>query len=701
MVRRMKKPSKSIKKVKKRKAEEDIDEVTKLSREERRFMKEYGETHPIHENKLQSPIETKVKRTSRKQMNTPLVSEPQPSSESDEDDIHVNPVSELLKLAQGKSRPTKKVRTDVITNLEKQRINTKSNKNEKKNTSISKDTLIEKESYIDSSVSFEERYNIDLSQANIFKTLKSCIENYPGNLVTNTTKSLNFGKVVYSRRLAGPAFPTKLLYPAKFDQFNLKPRIRVQEVCPEADDAQRELFYHFASYRDVVFPQRTLKGANKLREMYVLHALNHCLSTRTRILKNNERLKNTDDLEIHDQGFFRPKVLIVLPYKSEAEKVVKLLIKYAQGNLDFDKVDKEVRNLDRFEKEFQVQNQEGGPVHPNAEYRELFDGNTDDCFRIGISFNRTRMHLYSEFYSSDILIASPLGLRLIVGEKGDEKQEFDFLSSIEVLIVDQAESLLMQNWDHFLNVLKNINQTPQQTRDTDFSRLRRWVTEGWSKYFRQNIFLSAFLTPEMKQSVKTYSFNLYGQVEFEKPLKGSICQIAQKVPQAYHRIECQNFSDSHDARFLFFVDRVLPQFNSSLYHSVVIYIPSYFDFVRLRNYFRDKEINFGQIGDYTSAANVSRTRGNLFHGKLRFLLYTERYHYHHRPTLRGIQHLIFYGPPTFPQYYPEMLGMIQPNKDTTCTVLYTSFDMFALARITGDKRSERMVLSSQNLHMFA
>lgn len=39
---------------------------------------------------------------------------------------------------------------------------------------------------------------------------------------------------------------------------------------------------------------------------------------------------------------------------------------------------------------------------------------------------------------SDILIASPLGLRTLLTE------DFDFLSSIEILVVDQTDFLYMQ-----------------------------------------------------------------------------------------------------------------------------------------------------------------------------------------------------------------------------------------------------------------
>lgn len=52
--------------------------------------------------------------------------------------------------------------------------------------------------------------------------------------------------------------------------------------------------------------------------------------------------------------------------------------------------------------------------------------------------------LYADFYSADIIVASPLGLRVIVGADGESERDFDFLASIELLILDQSELFLMQ-----------------------------------------------------------------------------------------------------------------------------------------------------------------------------------------------------------------------------------------------------------------
>jgi U3 small nucleolar RNA-associated protein 25 len=65
---------------------------------------------------------------------------------------------------------------------------------------------------------------------------------------------------------------------------------------------QSELFHALDSYKDVHLPQWTLETANEIRDVYVIHALNHALKARAIVQKNDEKAKETE-IEFQDQGF--------------------------------------------------------------------------------------------------------------------------------------------------------------------------------------------------------------------------------------------------------------------------------------------------------------------------------------------------------------------------------------------------------------
>jgi U3 small nucleolar RNA-associated protein 25 len=96
---------------------------------------------------------------------------------------------------------------------------------------------------------------------------------------------------------------------------------------------QSELLSVLSSYRDLYYPERTHENGEQLRLVYVLHALNHVLKTRTKILNNNAKISaaksggkdNSDGVEYRDQGLTRTKVLIVVPFRESARRVVDLM----------------------------------------------------------------------------------------------------------------------------------------------------------------------------------------------------------------------------------------------------------------------------------------------------------------------------------------------------------------------------------------
>ncbi|NWW06548.1 DIEXF factor, partial [Oreocharis arfaki] len=472
---------------------------------------------------------------------------------------------------------------------------------------------------------------------------------------------------------------------------------------------QRELFCVMNSYRDLFYPERNaLTNGEEIRHAYCLHALNHVLKANAQVLSNNakrrDRKPGTDADDYRDQGLTRPKVLMIVPFRECALRIVHTFISLLEVN-DKKKID--VSNKKRFKGEFGSDPEEKPPNLKRPEdYEAVFAGNIDDHFRIGVAILQKSMRLYAPFYSSDIIIASPLGIRTVIGAEGEKKRDFDFLSSIEILIIDQADIYLMQNWEHVLHLMKSINLLPLDSHGVDFSRVRMLNLNNWSKYYRQTLLFSALQDPQINSVFNKHCFNYVGQVAVRNvPLTGSISHVVVQLPHVFRRLEAESVTSVIDSRFQFFIDKVLPEYRDAIMSHTLIYVPSYFDYVRLRNYFKKEDLNFTHICEYTKKAAVCRARRFFLKGEKQFLLFTERFHFYKRYTIKGIRNLIFYELPTYSHFYSEICNMLKATDNGvdatwTCTVLYSKYDAQKLAAVVGIDRTAQMLQSKKNVHLF-
>ncbi|XP_055632137.1 U3 small nucleolar RNA-associated protein 25 homolog [Toxorhynchites rutilus septentrionalis] len=505
----------------------------------------------------------------------------------------------------------------------------------------------------------------------------------------------------------------------------LKERIQRHLSEPVFSELQAEFFSILNNYQDLYYPMRTLNNGEEIRFAYCLHALNHILKSTSKILHHNAKLAEANkksakrkkrrgkktkaaELEYRDQGLVRPKILIVAPFRSSALAIVETIRKIFAGNDQ-----KAITNYKRFQEEY------GGdtlyfPKHnPKPEdYERMFSGNTDDNFRIGISFGKSSMKLYTKYYNSDLILASPLGLRMTIGAEGESERDYDFLASLEMLIMDQAEICMAQNWDHVIHFMDHLHLQPQSTEHTDFSRVRAWCLNGWSQFYRQTLLLSSHDLPEFRSIFNNKCANYRGKIRVTSPIKvGSIRHVIVQVPQTFHRIEVNSLEQSFDAKLQHFTTILLPQLRSVTMARCLIFVPSYFDYVRLRNYFKKEELSFVQICEYTKDGKIARARDMFFHGSSHFLLYSERSHFFRRPRIKGIRHIVFYQLPTYPQFYSEMVNLMandyQNRKDgidasaMTVTGLYTKYDLLRLSAIVGSEQAAKLAASAKAAHTFS
>ena len=101
---------------------------------------------------------------------------------------------------------------------------------------------------------------------------------------------------------------------------------------------------------------------------------------------------------------------------------------------------------------------------------------------------------------------------------------------------------------------------------------------------------------------------------------------------------------------------------------------------------------------YTKTSDISRARTLFLQGRRHFLLLTERVHFFRRLRVKGAHHLLFFSLPTYPEFYPEVVNLLEGG-GATCTVLYTCYNRLSLARVVGGARATRMLEAEESSYM--
>ena len=430
---------------------------------------------------------------------------------------------------------------------------------------------------------------------------------------------------------------------------------------------QNTLYVPLSHYADIQITCDNSQLRDSVRNLLALHVLNHVLTANTLIYSNNNKINalsnktvneknekcvnDNDQNECRDQGYTKPKVLILTPTRGTCLTFVNKMLSLLEDC-------SEITQLDRFRSEFGIddsdiiKNDDKETLERRKsvleakgdEWVETFGDmvNSDDDFKIGLSLgifpgknkklNKPKgnisLKLFSDFDRSDIVIASPLGLKMCLSNNEEMDGDHDFLSSIEVVMIDYSNVLLMQNWDHVNSILQSINQQPKKSTNIDFSRVRNYLLAGKGANWRQLIVVSPFDDPHILSSFKKNSKSIVGKCKVSRKYpndKASICNVMVPVRQIFQRIPCSTITTQGHERLKYFTDKVLPQLISVQQKHTLIFIPSYFDFISVRNLLLKRNVSFVSVTEYSRTSEVSRGRARFLQARKQIMLYTGTY----------------------------------------------------------------------------
>jgi U3 small nucleolar RNA-associated protein 25 len=391
---------------------------------------------------------------------------------------------------------------------------------------------------------------------------------------------------------------------------------------------------------------------------------------------------------------------MILPTRESCVRMINMITSLCEPDQE--------ENRKRFD-DFYVKKEDDFAINKAEDFRDLFGGNEDDDFRLGLKFTRKTIKYFSQFYNSDIIFSSALGLRNAihgtVDSKGHQKKgDYDYLSSIEVVIVDQANAISMQNWENVKDIFDHLNLQPKEAHGCDFSRVRNWYLDNQAQCFRQTIALSAFNTPELNALLFNRSKNWAGKVRINNAYLGVISKdlLGVKARQTFSRFEASSIVTEPDDRFEYFTKAIVSTLTRRSKDAVgtLIFIPSSLDFARVRNHFAKSTLSFASIDEYTDVKDIARARSHFLNGRHTVLLYTERAHHFLRYGLRGVKKVIMYGLPENPIFYKEIVGgclsrsteegKLGPGEGSM-RAIFSKWDQMKLERVVGTERLERML----------
>jgi U3 small nucleolar RNA-associated protein 25 len=453
------------------------------------------------------------------------------------------------------------------------------------------------------------------------------------------------------------------------------------------------------------------------------HMVSHLLTKVQRVEKNNQKLKKlpletlstTTESSFRDQGTNRARVCVLSPFRSNCFEIVSNIFTLLDLSPD------QVGNGENFVEEYKDQDVRNMHAKNWEDWRrELFKGHYDDNnyddFIVGITFGFGKVKLFfpktaDKLCHMDMIIASPLALSRIAAEdhktvKKHEKQKndridledeeqgpseeedeiaipMDFLSSLDMLVVDRADALRMQNWDNLIDVVAACNRKPVAIISTEIDRIEPKFLDQASGEFRQTLVICGSTNSDKFSSLFASSQDPVVVGTTDALWSGRSLNRALK-----HGIKQQFFINVSDV-FDHFRSKYWKDIGGDEIRRLIIVVSHDQDYAQLRDFLENNE---GLENCYLVESEIASHRRKLKEilklfktGVSRVIVVSERLLWYQRIRILTGAHVLFFGAPVNDSVYADILCDVEDAGRCTSVCLHTPAEVIARRRIVGSK----------------
>lgn len=391
------------------------------------------------------------------------------------------------------------------------------------------------------------------------------------------------------------------------------------------------------------------------------HVMNHVYKYKTMVKDNTEA-----NPTVKDQAFTSAIAVILVPTLGHAKHCIEFMVnQHCKGN--WKKVSK-----------FSMK-----------KYKEIFEDEPEldsDAVKLGITLGDKDMHLFSNFKKCDIILATPMSLKQGL-EKSENQNDTGILCSIQISVVLDCHMLLMQNWDHIEDIFKNMNLIPDRdSMTTDLNRIRDEYLDGKSHNFRQLIVQTEFLSPII-MSLFNRNPNFRGKAKTIEHYTATTFPCLQK----FRKFQASSTSEINEKRYEYFCQFWL-RIKEEIPTKSIIFVQSYFEYVRLKSFLEENDPGISCLCEYTSKPERQRSIAQWSQNTSKALCITERLSYFRPLKLRQVSNIFFYSLPEFKANYESLVRASEES-----TSIFCKYDAFALQRIVGDVKAEKMISSNSEI----